>query len=148
MSGTRLAGSTARQVFCVQGGRTHVGSVEKSHQRRSLPPSERLRVYALKRFEAHTRRQVANFRCSRTHGTLSAKKWRRPCFRAASGQVWMDPSERLRACFFEPPPSLCQAAWLWANWLLEFSIIQHSHVGKEQRVVEQICPHTSDYGAF
>ncbi len=31
--------------------------------------------------------------CSRTMSTLRASKWLRPC--------WIDPSERLRACFFE-----------------------------------------------
>ena len=35
-------------------------------QRRSLPPPERLRVYALKRFDAQTRRQVAPWPRSRT----------------------------------------------------------------------------------
>ncbi len=31
--------------------------------------------------------------CSRTMSTLRASKWLRPC--------WIDPSEKLRACFFE-----------------------------------------------
>ena len=53
---------------------------------------------------------LAKFRCSRTNSTLRAKNCLQPC--------WMD--------FFEPTQSLWQAAWLWANWLLEFSISQHS----------------------
>jgi hypothetical protein len=83
---------------------TSTGSVEKSRQRRSLPSPERLRVYALERFDAQARRQVAIFPCSRTRGTLRASKWLWPFLRAASGQVWTDPSGRLRACFFEPDP--------------------------------------------
>ncbi len=43
--------------------------------------------------EAASRRQVAILPCSRTPCTLRASKWLRPC--------WIDPSERLRACFFE-----------------------------------------------
>jgi len=36
--------------------------------------------------------------CSRTESTLRSSKWLRPC--------WIDPSERLRACFFEHSLSL------------------------------------------
>jgi hypothetical protein len=49
-----------------------IGSVEKSRQRRSLPSPERLRVYALKHFDAQARRQVAIFPCSRIQHTLRA----------------------------------------------------------------------------
>jgi hypothetical protein len=48
------------------------GSVEKSRQRRSLPSPERLHVYALERFDAQARRQVAIFPCSRMTHTLRA----------------------------------------------------------------------------
>jgi hypothetical protein len=67
---------------------TYQGSVEKIRQRRSLPSPERLRVYALERFDAQARRQVAIFPCSRIPHTLRASKWLRPC--------WTD--------FFEPDP--------------------------------------------
>ncbi len=51
--------------------------------------------------KAASRRQVAILPCSRTMRTLRASKWLRPFLRRCSGQDWTDPSERLRACFFE-----------------------------------------------
>ena len=44
--------------------------------------------------------------CSRTPSTLRSSKWLRPC--------WTDPSERLRACFFEHSLQLLMSVSSWA----------------------------------
>jgi hypothetical protein len=57
-----------------------MGMLKKIHQRRSLPSPKRLRVYALKRFDAQARRQVASWLYSRTESTLRASKGLWPCW--------------------------------------------------------------------
>jgi hypothetical protein len=50
------------------------GTVEKGLQRGSLPPPERLRVYALQRFDAQARKQVAPWPCSRMASIRSSRQ--------------------------------------------------------------------------
>ncbi len=58
--------------------------------------------------------------CSRTPCTLRASKWLRPC--------WTDPSERLRACFFEhslPPMMSVSSRACICHWREIFNSLLH-----------------------
>ncbi len=77
---------------------------------------------------AASRRQVALLPCSRTESTLRASKGLRPFLRLCSGQDWTDPSERLRACFFEHSLSLMLVAFPGACMGSGHENIQQAHI--------------------